>query len=263
VTAAALWWRALARRPAPVLAAAAVFALLLVPHVLHSLDRTGSWLGVLEVSRKMPRRAYVGEGLVTYLSSNPFVFYGAVVAPVMLAGVATAWRGGRAAWLLLVVALGQIVSLGLQSHGQPRYVFVAVALLVVLGVRGLRSVELPRIAFALVALAWLGVAIAVVPLQRSIAHARAPLVAAGDVIREDAGGRPCLVSATAVAQLMWYARCAGSAAAFDEPWPADRIPYAVSLPGQRLDLAALAARRGLTIHPLAVRVPRSQVGRLQ
>ncbi|MGN6103522.1 MAG: hypothetical protein ACTHU0_00215, partial [Kofleriaceae bacterium] len=241
LAALALRWRPIARRPLPVIAAAALFALLVVPHLVHSLRTTGSLLGILEVSSKMPRRAYPGEGLVTYLTSNPFRFYGALVAPLVvagLAGLATARR--RAPWFLGSVALGQLISIGIQSHAQPRYVFVASCLLVVLGVALARAVAarwpgpVPgRIAGGLVLAAWLGAAIAVVPYQRFLADARAPVVAAADAIQRDAAGRPCLAAARVVTQLMWYARCEGFLVHSIErltPWPTDRPRYLVSLP---------------------------------
>src|SRR6185503_21175740 len=64
--ACALWFRAVLRRPWPVLAMVGLLALLIVPHVLRSRDATGTWLGILEISAGMPRRAYIGEGLITY-----------------------------------------------------------------------------------------------------------------------------------------------------------------------------------------------------
>jgi hypothetical protein len=252
VTAAALWWRAIVARPLPVIAAAAVFALLLVPHVLHSLDETGSPLGILDVSRKMPRREYVGEGLVTYLTSNPFYFYGGLVAPVMVAGLAGLVRlprSWRPSIFLGVVALGQIITIGIESHGQPRYVFVATALLVVLGVdaviRYARG-RYGRIAVALVGAAWLAVAIAVVPYNRWLASERAPIVAAADTIVRDAAEQPCVVAARAVTQLMWYSGCAHVLVhplAPPPAWPPGRRRYLVSLPHLAIpDVAPLAAR---------------------
>src|SRR5262249_52848724 len=105
-TAAVLWWRAIVARPWPVIAAAALFGALLVPHVVQSLRATGSMLGILEVSAHMPRREYVGEGLVTYVTSNPFRFYGGLVAPVMIAGIAgVVRRPSRPAVFLAAVAI--------------------------------------------------------------------------------------------------------------------------------------------------------------
>ena len=125
-----VWRRAIAARPLPALGVLAALAALAVPHLVRSHGATGSALGILEVSAGMPRRAYLGEGLVTYLTSEPLRFYGVLVAPVMAVGLLGLVRTRRRApWYLAIVALGQLVALGLQSHGQSRYVFVAVVLL--------------------------------------------------------------------------------------------------------------------------------------
>lgn len=257
--AAAVWWRSVARRPWPIVAAVGCAIALLVPHVLHSIHETDSWRGVLDISRNMPRRAYYGEGLVTYLTSNPFAFYGVLVAPVALVGLVTWWRSGRAGCFLAIVAIGQLISLGVQSHAQPRYVFVAVALLVVLGVRALVGLARPRLALVVVSLAWLGVAIAVIPYQRRLADLRAPYIAASDAIRADAGTQPCLIAARIVPQLMWYSRCEGLLVGSPEDVPpscgAQRL-YVVSLPLHRLDVAELAQCR--TVH-LPTRDDRARV----
>src|SRR4029077_9819935 len=46
VAAAALWWRRIVARPLPVVAAVIVLAGLLAPHVVGSLEATGSPLGI-------------------------------------------------------------------------------------------------------------------------------------------------------------------------------------------------------------------------
>jgi hypothetical protein len=252
VAAALLWWRSILRRPGPVLAAIALFAALLVPHVLDSLASTGRALGILEISRATPRRAYLGEGLVTYLTANPFRYYGALVAPVALAGLVGVVRARRrAAWYLWLVAVGQIVALGLQSHGQPRYIFIATALLVVLGVDAVRAAIpaargalLRRAALVLVAAAWAVAAIAVVLLHHVLIEARAPMVSAAETVRRDAAGGRCIVASRAAPQLAWYTGCTPvrlvEEAAFD-PWPRDRRQYIVGLPGSSIDVAAVAA----------------------
>ena len=64
------------------------------------------------------------------LTGNPFMFYGFIVAPVMVAGLAGLIGTRRkAAWYLAVIALGQMIALGLQTHAQPRYVFLPSAAL--------------------------------------------------------------------------------------------------------------------------------------
>ena len=245
----------------PVLATAVVAVLLVVPHILHSIATTGSPLGILTVSAGMPRRAYVGEGLVTYVTSNPFKFYGALVAPAMLGGLVTLVRSRRrAAWFVVLLALGQFISLGIESHAQPRYVFFATALLVVAGVDVIRRLDRPRLAVGACALAWLGLAIAIVPFQRYLAELRHPLYAAATAVRDDAAGRPCAIAANVAPQLIWATHCdviiAKTAPNLRSPWPASaRVKYVVSAPHAvvlPVLLQALAGTAQAVPHQLAV-----------
>ena len=249
-----LWWRSIATRPWPIVATVAAFAALMVPHGVHSLQVTGTVLGVLRLSSGVPRRDYVGEGLVTYLTSNPFVYYGALVAPLMIAAFGGLGRTlrSRAAWFLAIVALGQLIAIGLHSHAQPRYVFVAVALLVVLGVETLSAIARPRLALAAVGAAWLGVALATVHHDREIARSRDTILAAAAAIVADRRGAPCIVIAGKVPQLMWYTRCDGEL--IDKAGPEVLAPwrarYLVSTPYTPLDGLAFAAAHGLTVFEL-------------
>jgi 4-amino-4-deoxy-L-arabinose transferase-like glycosyltransferase len=251
LAALALWWRPIRARPLPILAAVAVLVGLLVPHVLHSLRYTAQVLGVLRSSAEQPRLAYPGEGLVTYLTSNPLSYYGALVAPVMaaaLVGLARKFRS-RPPWFLASVACGQVLAIGIESHAQPRYVFVSVALLVVLGTETLRVLARPAIALALVTAAWLGIAIGTVPYDRAIARSRATITAAVAAIRADHGARACTVISGLVTQLMWYTRCEGTRTdgAVLSPLTPDRDRYLVSTPYTPLDGVALAAASGVPL----------------
>ena len=253
---------------------AVVFAGCLVPHVAHSIAATGSPLGILTVSAGMPRRAYVGEGLVTYLTSDPFVFYGAIVAPVMLAalaGLVVVRPIRRPQVFVIALALGQLVSLGIQSHAQPRYIFFATALLVIAGVDAIRRYVTRAEWLAPVAcgLAWLGLAIAIVPFQHYIARLRAPLYAAAGAIESDDHGRRCAIAANVVPQLMWATGCevivAHSAPNVEAPWPAVEVKYVVSVPHAILSQSLLdevAATAHATPHELAVANPAARVWRL-
>jgi dolichyl-phosphate-mannose-protein mannosyltransferase len=253
----------------PVLATAVVAALLVVPHVAHSIETTGSPLGILTASASMPRRAYVGEGLVTYVTSNPFRFYGALVAPVMIAGLVALRTRRRAPWFVVLLALGQFVSLGIESHAQPRYVFFATALLVVAGVDVIRRLDRPRLAVAACALAWLGLAIAIVPFQHYLAELRRPLYATATAVRDDAAGRPCAIAANVAPQLIWATHCdviiAKTAPSLREPWPPDaRVKYVVSAPHavvSAIQLQAVAATAHAVPHELAVASPGSPEAR--
>jgi 4-amino-4-deoxy-L-arabinose transferase-like glycosyltransferase len=269
LAALALWWRAIVARPLPILATVALFAALLVPHVIHSLDHTREVLGVLHWSAGTPRLAYPGEGLVTYLTSNPFAYYGALVAPVMIAalvalvGLARTLRS-RPAWLLAAVALGQLIAIGIESHAQPRYVFVAVALLVVLGVETLRRLRgrlaRPRLALALALAAWLAIAIGTVPYDRMIARSRATITAAAAAIRADHRAGGCMVIAELASQLMWYTRCEGTRLDVVVPSTlADHDRYLVSTPYTPLDGPAFAAAHGVALVELPTGNDRARV----
>lgn len=263
VAALALWWRPIRARPLPVIATAAGFAGLLVPHARHSLAETGTLLGVLNWSAATPRLAYPGEGLVTYLTSNPFAYYGALVAPVIalaLVGLVRRFRS-RPAWYLACVAFGQLLAIGIESHAQPRYVFVAVALLVVLGVEAARSLARPRAALAVVAAAWLGVAIAAIPRARMIARSRSTITAAAAAVRADHRDGPCAVIAGLVPQLLWYTRCPTTRVVdlYPEVLAPAHDRYLVSTPYAPVDGAAFAAARGVVLVELPTGHPRAQV----
>ncbi len=257
VAAVVIWWRPLLARPARALATVATLAALLAPHIIHSLSATGSTLGILSASAAMPRREYIGEGLVTYVTAIPFAFYGAIVAPAMIAGLVAIARPPerwRPTAFLAIVALGQIIVLGLESHAQPRYVFVATALLVVLGVDALLR-YLPqasrRLGPGLVALAWLGMAIAVVPLARYLTRQRGPLSRAAAAVSTDVAGRPCVIAARDAPELIWATGCKVVIATRPyRPLPADRLRYVVSVPHAAVDVAPIAEAEHATARPL-------------
>jgi hypothetical protein len=191
-----------------------LFALLLVPHLVQALQLTGSPLGIIRFSSGVPRQDYFGDGLVNYLFGNPFAMYGVLATPVLLAGLVSGFRAlGAAARVFWLVAVGHVVILGLMSHGQPRYIYVALSLLVVLGVDLVRRVEAPawrRAASAAVAVAALGSFVGAVVAARHSHGWLDPIAEAGAIIRRDAAGRSCHVVSRRFTQLMWYSGC-GSA----------------------------------------------------
>ena len=258
-----LWWPAVVRRPGRLLVMFGSLAVLLIPHLLHSRDATGTALGILKLSAGMPRQEYVGDGLVTYLTSNPFMYYGFLTAPVMVAGLAGLIRERRkVAWYLAAVALGQVVVLGLESHGQPRYVFVATALLVVLGVEVVARHRLvpARVAFAAVVASWLSLVIVEPIYFRHVDTARAPLIEAANLFRARRDGRPCAVIALIVPQLMWYSGCEVYAAGLVRaPLPADHDRYAVSFARWPIVLPEVLAIQHLDATSLPVADPRAEV----
>lgn len=223
-----VWWPILWRRPAPFLTMLALLGSFVAPHLLRSLWATGSPLGILEMSAEVSGRAYVGDGLVTYLTSNPFLYYGVLVAPLMILGLARPfWRGrqgaspetSRRSWdariavYLALVAVAQLVVLGLQSHAEARYVYVASSSLVLLGVDLLRRSALARPRAAMGALVIAGAAWALTALMSwphfsRLDEDRAAIVATARAMRSHAAGEGCTAISRKAPQLVWYSGCA-------------------------------------------------------
>ena len=119
------------------------------------------------------------------------------------------------------------------------------------------------------ALAWLGLAIAIVPFQHFLAELRRPLYATATTVRDDAAGRPCAIAANVAPQLIWATHCeviiAKTAPSLREPWPAiARVKYVVSVPHavvSAIQLQAVAATAHAAPHELAVASPGSPEAR--
>jgi hypothetical protein len=99
-----------------------------------------------------------------------------------------------------------------------------------------------------VAVGWLGMLIAIVPVQRRLQRGLVQVVGAGRAIRADAAGRPCAVIARAVPQIMWYSGCVAikPARGVEElpPLPAGHRIYAASVPRRSIDGAKVAQLAG-------------------
>jgi Dolichyl-phosphate-mannose-protein mannosyltransferase len=201
-------WRKILARPGPIVATLALFAALLVPHLMQAIAATGSPLGIIRYSSGVPHQTGPAGGLIGYLSANPFLHYGVLATPVLLAGLLSIVRAQRpAARVLWLVAVGQIVVLGLISHAQTRYIYVALTLLVVLGVDQIARVgRYARLARAAVVLAWVGVVVAIV-VRAGRPDWRQQVVEAAAIIRRDAPDTACHVVSRRFTQLMWYSGC--------------------------------------------------------
>jgi hypothetical protein len=246
----AVGWRPILRRPLPIVATAALLLVLLVPHALAAIRETGSPFGILLASKDVPYNTRAGSGLATYATSNPVAYYGLLAAPVLLAGLgAVAVRGtrDRRTVLLWLVAVADIVVIGLISHAQVRYIFFGTTLLTVLGVEVLRRWIAARpararrvlgvAAAAAVVAAWVLVA-AGQPRQatRRRTTTAAPLAAA-EAIRRDAAGARCHVIADEFPLLEWYSGCRSShwpwsALELGEPIYVVRIPASAQGPSR-------------------------------
>lgn len=202
------------RRPRPVVLTIGLFVILLAPHVIYSMTETGSPVGVLAASAAVPGHA--GEGLATYLTSNPLNTYGFVAAPVMLVGL-LAFRRHRITIALQLIAVTQILVLGLTTHAQPRFVVLAIVLLLIVGVdrvRGRLVMASPRVATWVAGVATVAIVgtwvVALVAGHRAhgFRQARvAPVLLAAAAIKADAMGVPCEVAGQQTTLLAWYSGC--------------------------------------------------------
>jgi hypothetical protein len=196
-----------------VIATAVLYVMLLVPHFVQAQRMTGSPLGILLASSGVPQEHYKGEGLVTYLTSNPFTYYGLLVPIPLAVGLVLGWRGGsRRRWLVWAIGVGSLVAIGFTTHAQPRYILLSLALITALGVEQIVT-RLPRVRvlhISLIALlvgAWALVARAQLRADDYREGRMRGTLAAAEVIKADAAGRPCILIAYHYTQLEWYTGC--------------------------------------------------------
>ncbi|MGZ4145341.1 MAG: ArnT family glycosyltransferase [Actinomycetota bacterium] len=225
IVALVLWRRALLQNRALVVGILALFAALLVPHVVRAIDATGTPWGLITHTARFAGRAYLGQGLVQYLSWWPLVLAGPLAGIVMIAGIAGAVtrRTQRAAFLVLPAA-ADVLLIGLTEHGEPRLIFFPVALLCVAGAAVVVDlVRRPRALSAVAAAALVGAGVFVSVHNE---HARAarvvPALAGRAIAHPDLAvivRRPCIVFSVELAETTWYSGCA--AYYFNAPVQAD------------------------------------------
>lgn len=231
-------WRNALRRPAPVLVTGAALAAMAIPHVLLASRLTGHALGILAESADVVPDEI---GLVTYVTSNPISYYGAIAAPLLLLGAASiAWRRDVHTRLLWAIGVGDVIAVGLTTHGQSRYIFFGLALLLTLGTREVvrwtrgragwaRRTAVTACALALLA-SYVSVLVSVRHLDRGRRRRLAPVLEAAAAIARDAGGRPCLAMARRSTTVEWYSGC--EVVAWVEPGTMGaRSLYLVTQPG--------------------------------
>jgi len=243
---------------------ALLIVLLLLPYAIYSVKTTGSVLGILVISGKVTGHAG-GEGLIAYLTTNPFIFYGMLIAPLMVIGALPLSRD-RVTTFLQVVAVGQVIALGFTTHAQPRFVFVASTLLVITAVAALRRLSarfsaraqasLKVVATVAVIAFWV-VALLDSEMNREfrVRSSRPTLLAAAAIHRDDKA--PCMVVGRQTAQLEWYTGCAAMRGATDEMLAANYV-YVVREAGRELTATLSGFECVVLMWPSLVTVSRLQ-----
>lgn len=187
-------------------------------------------------------RAFVGEGLVDYVRDFPYFLAGPLGAGAIL--VALGWlvvrfrtgsrpggAGRRLPIFLVLPAVVQIVLLGLLSHGEPRFVFYPVALLVVaasvaVDELGRQASPAVRRAFVVTLTVALVVGVAEAGTRADLqaedrAEGFAALIAAAQVAASEA--EACALMTGHVPQVTWTTGCASFRFALDSVQIPDEV----------------------------------------
>ncbi|WP_157839047.1 glycosyltransferase [Streptomyces flavidovirens] len=227
-------WMAQGRR---LVGAAVVLVMGLVPHFWHAVRETGSPLGMILSATSQANRAYVGDGFVYYLAVFPYRLAGDLGAVVMAAGLwaagaalrrVLAGRGGRCGQrpddrrrddrrrvFLGTAAVLVFVVLGMATDGEPRFVYLAVVLLTVLGVEAVAGLAGAAWSAPVLAAVAAFAGLTVLGTAQVVAHGAMPgptrlagsTVPVAREIGAAAQGRPCLVVTGYEPEFGWYSGC--------------------------------------------------------
>lgn len=224
-----IFWSRIRSDLAAVVRAALFAVVLLIPHVIYAMAETGRPWGILTRTGDAAGRAYLGEGLVDYATDFPDLLAGQIGAVAILFALAwLVWRligavrrrglesTDRLALYLAVPAIGQIVLLGLISHGEPRFVFYPVSLLLVMAGLGVEDVR-RRVSDEWFRVGVAGFVVAVVTLfglNSDRADRGAETLAESTVVLEETAstvlaqsGDGCGIVTTYTPQLTWFSGC--------------------------------------------------------
>jgi hypothetical protein len=198
--------------------------------MMHAVTLTGRPWGILSRTGGGAVRSFIGEGLVDYAGMIGWSLAG-FVGPIAIvfgfAGLVVWWRQRdirERLLFLLIPAFAQILALGLISHGETRFIFFPLALIVVAGAFSLdRWMSLDRwtagsdsrfqvaIAAGVAVLVAGSLALSVIAARDSVQNRSSLNVAvekAGYAVREEAGKATCGVMTTYAPQITFYSGCA-------------------------------------------------------
>ena len=223
VTILVLWWDQIRLRPGPPILVVIVGLAGLIPHFLFSVSETGSLLGILRFTGQVAGRGFLGEGLVDYaglLRWRLAGFVGVVVTIALIWWAAVSWNDRRSrirSLFLIIPAVGQVIALGLISHGESRFVFFPLALTIVGGITGLFEMRSrwsePVFAGVRLGQATLLIgsqALSIGATRRSVDNrilSNEPVELAANVVANLAAGEPCGVMTSYNPQITFYSSC--------------------------------------------------------
>ncbi len=243
IVAAAVWFKQLGPSWKQIVATTGVMVALLVPHFLYAMQETGSPLGVFSSARTSVGGG--GGGLADYVGWFPQRLAGSIGGALMVAGlvytgylVVRAIRDRqwsqrvRTAVFLVGTAVPFTIFLGAFTHGEPRFVFMPIMALLLLGGQAVVALLLHlstaprRLAGLVLGLVIFGAFVPGVGRMHNTTDAITSqfdvVVEAADAIRSDVGSGDCSIRSSYVPQLTWYSACATFT--FTDAFPTDQDP---------------------------------------
>ncbi|HEU4894190.1 MAG TPA: hypothetical protein VFT85_00005, partial [Acidimicrobiia bacterium] len=223
VTIGVLFWEEVKLGWRPITVTAVIGFAGLVPHFVFATSETGSPLGIILFTADVAGREYWGQGLVDYflLMGWPLAaFVGPVAVVFFIWWLIAEWDSvtERTKCLFLMIpAAGQVLLLGIVSHGEARFIFFPLALTLIGGITGfmvLRNRWRPEtsravgIGLAVLLMGSLGMAAASV--RRSVenrATSTMPIEQAGEELSSIAGDATCGVMTSYQPQITFYSAC--------------------------------------------------------
>jgi hypothetical protein len=231
ITVLIIWWPKVRSRPGPLVGLTTLGVVGLVPHFVYAISETGSPFGVLTRTGSASGRDFVGEGLVDYAVDIVWPLGGFVAPLAVLAAVVALvgfWKSSErrtTLLFLLLPAVGQVVVLGVFSHGEPRFIFFPLALLVVAGTMSLRALAQngqllslkPALYGALATLLIGSLGLSLASARRSVdarIGSNEPIELASHEMINLSGGNTCGTMTSYLPQVTFYSAC--STESFDE-----------------------------------------------
>ncbi|MFD4988101.1 hypothetical protein [Streptomyces sp. NPDC058374] len=203
----------------------------LVPHFVHATQVTGSPLGLVLWATSQAERQFVGDGLLYYLVIFPYRLAGELGGVVMAGGLVVAFAAVRRLrrsrregagsepgpetrrWAFLgLTSVLIFVLLGVATDGEPRFVYLPVVLLTVLGVQALAEVAGEQRRRLLAAVGVLAL-VTTAGTAQVVAHGAMPgptgqarsTVPVARALASD--GTPCLLVTGYEPESGWYSGC--------------------------------------------------------
>jgi hypothetical protein len=207
----------------PIALTAGVGLIGLIPHFVFATSEEGSPLGIILFTADVAGREYWGQGLVDYflLMGWPLAaFIGPAAVVFFVWWLIREWDSvtERTRCLFLMIpAAGQVLLLGIVSHGEARFIFLPLALTLIGGITGFFVVRngwrpgvSQAVSLGLVVLLVGSLGMAAAYVRRAVENRAVdtmPIEEAGEEIRRISGDAVCGVMTSYLPQITFYSEC--------------------------------------------------------